>query len=57
MILVSFINVIVILSMSVILLKYNLFGVTGVVGVGIAWIVGHGITALVYLFLIKKFAH
>ena len=43
---------IIILSISVILLKMNLFGV---VGVGIGWIVGQGITALIYLFLIKKF--
>jgi hypothetical protein len=30
----------------------NLFGI---VGVGIGWIVGQGATALIYLFLIKRF--
>jgi hypothetical protein len=33
------------------LIKMNLFGI---VGVGIGWIVGQGITSLIYLFLIKK---
>ena len=51
-ILLSFINATVILLFSVILLKMNLFGI---VGVGIGWIVGQCATALIYLFLIKRF--
>jgi len=52
MILLSFVTSFVILSLSIILLKMNLFGV---VGIGISWIVGQGVLALIYLFLIKKF--
>ncbi|MBA7548107.1 hypothetical protein ES705_40553 [subsurface metagenome] len=51
LILLDFINASAILSLSIILLKMNLFGI---VGVGISWIVGQGTTALVFLFLIKK---
>ena len=52
MILLSIINAIVTLSLSVILIKMSLFGI---VGVGIGWIVGQGTTALINLFLIKRF--
>lgn len=52
MILLSFVISFIILSLSIILLKMNLFGI---VGVGIGWIVGQGVIALIYLFLIKKF--
>lgn len=51
LILLSLINATVIISLSVILIKMNLFGV---VGVGIGWIVGQGTTALIYLLLIKR---
>ena len=51
LILLNLINATVILSLSVILIKMNLFGV---VGVGIGWIVGQSVTALVFLFLIKR---
>jgi O-antigen/teichoic acid export membrane protein len=47
----SLITTAVILSLSVIFIKMNLFGV---VGVGIGWIVGQGAAALIYLFLIKR---
>ena len=50
-ILLSLINVTVILSLSIILIKMNLFGV---VGVGIGWIVGQGIISVIYLLFIKK---
>jgi len=51
MILLSLINAFVILSLSVFFIKMNLFGV---VGVGIGWIVGRGITSVIYLSFIKK---
>ena len=51
LILLSLINTTVILSLSVILIKMNLFGV---VGVGIGWIVGQGIISVIYLLFIKK---
>ncbi len=51
LILLTLITTIIILSFSVILLKMNLLGI---VGVGISWILGQGITALIYLFLIKR---
>jgi O-antigen/teichoic acid export membrane protein len=51
LILLSLINTIIILSLSVFFIKMNLFGV---VGVGIGYIAGHGITATIYLFLIKR---
>jgi O-antigen/teichoic acid export membrane protein len=51
MILLSLINAFVILSLSVILIKMDLFGV---VGVGIGWIVGQGIISVIYLLFIKK---
>jgi O-antigen/teichoic acid export membrane protein len=51
MILLSLINAFVILSLSVILIKMNLFGV---VGVGIGWTVGQGIISVIYLLFIKK---
>jgi O-antigen/teichoic acid export membrane protein len=47
--LLSLITTAVILSLSVILIKMNLFGI---IGVGIGWIVGQGTTSLIYLFLI-----
>jgi O-antigen/teichoic acid export membrane protein len=50
MILLSLINTTIILSLSVILIKMNLFGL---IGVGIGWIVGQGVTAILYLILIK----
>jgi len=50
-ILLSLINTTVILSLSVFFIKMNLFGI---VGAGIGWIVGHGTTALIYLFLFKR---
>ena len=51
LILLSLINTTVILSLSVFFIKMNLFGV---VGVGIGWIVGHGIISVIYLLFIKK---
>jgi len=51
MILLSFITAFTILSLSIFLLKTNLFGV---IGVGVSWIIGQGVTTLIYLFLIKK---
>ena len=52
LILLSLINSTVILSLSSFFIKMNFLGI---VGVGIGWIVGQGITSLIYLFLIKKF--
>ena len=46
MILLNLMSTTIILSLSVILIKMNLFGV---VGVGIGWTVGQGATALIYL--------
>jgi O-antigen/teichoic acid export membrane protein len=51
MILLSLINAFVILSLNVILIKMDLFGV---VGVGIGWTVGQGIISVIYLLFIKK---
>ena len=51
MILLDLLIATVILTLSVILLKMNLFGV---VGVGISWIVGQGIISVIYLLFIKK---
>jgi len=51
LILLDFINASAILSLSVFLLKMNLFGV---VGVGIGWIVGQGIISVIYLLFINK---
>jgi O-antigen/teichoic acid export membrane protein len=51
MILLSLINTTIILSLSVILIKMNLFGI---VGVGIGWIVGQGVTSVIYLLFINK---
>jgi O-antigen/teichoic acid export membrane protein len=51
-ILLSIVNAAITLILSVILIKTNLFGV---VGVGIAWIAGQIIEAVIYLFLMKKF--
>ncbi|MHB1376985.1 MAG: oligosaccharide flippase family protein [Candidatus Humimicrobiaceae bacterium] len=50
-ILLNLITSTIIISLSVILLKMNLFGV---VGIGIAWTVGNATTAPIYLFLIKR---
>src|SRR3989304_712051 len=47
LILLSLITATIILSISIILIKMNLFGI---VGVGIGWIVGQGTTSLIYLF-------
>ena len=51
LILVCLIATTVILSLSAILMKINSFGI---IGVGIGWTVGQGITALIYLLLIKR---
>jgi O-antigen/teichoic acid export membrane protein len=51
LILLNLINTTVILSLSVFFIKMNLFGI---VGVGIGWIVGQGITSVIYLLFIKK---
>jgi len=51
LILLDFINASTILSLSMFLLKMNLFGV---VGVGVGWIVGQGIISIIYLLFIKK---
>ena len=51
LILICFINAAIILSISIILLRTNYFGV---VGVGIGWLTGQGITSLIYLGLFKK---
>lgn len=52
MVLLSIINTIVILSLSVILIK---FSGLGIIGVGISWIIGQSIITLIYIFIIKKF--
>lgn len=51
-ILLSIINASISLILSLILIKTNLFGV---VGVGIGWITGQVIEAVIYLFLMKRF--
>jgi O-antigen/teichoic acid export membrane protein len=51
MILLNLLNTIIILSISVILIKMNLFGI---IGIGIGYVVGQGATVLIYLFLIKR---
>ena len=51
LILLNLISTAVVLSLSVILIKFSLFGV---VSIGIGWIVGKGVAALIYLFLFKK---
>ena len=51
MILLNLLNTTIILSIIIILMKMNLFRV---VDIGVAWNIGHGTTALIYLFLMKK---
>jgi len=51
LILLSLINTTIILSLSAILIKMNLFGI---VGVGIGWILGKGIISVIYLLFMKK---
>jgi len=51
-ILLAIINTAVTLSLSLILIKMSLFGV---VSVGIGWIAGQAIEALIYLFLLKRY--
>jgi len=51
LILLSFISATIIILLSIILIKISSLGL---VGVGVAWNAGLGITALIYLFLIKK---
>lgn len=51
-VLLSLINTAITLSLSLIFIKMNLFGV---VGVGIGWIAGQGTEAMIYLLLIKRF--
>jgi len=41
----------IIFSLSIIFIKMNLFGV---VGVGISWIIGYGVVAIIYLIVIKR---
>jgi O-antigen/teichoic acid export membrane protein len=48
----SLVNTAITLTLSLIFIKMNLFGV---VGVGIGWIAGQVIEAIIYLFLIKRF--
>jgi O-antigen/teichoic acid export membrane protein len=52
LILLSFIGATIIILLSIILIKISSLGL---VGVGVAWTIGHGATALIYLFLLKKF--
>jgi O-antigen/teichoic acid export membrane protein len=52
LILFSFISATIIIILSIILIKISSLGL---VGVGVAWAMGHAATALIYLFLIKKF--
>jgi O-antigen/teichoic acid export membrane protein len=51
MILLSLINTIIILLLSIILIKFTSLGI---IGVGVGWIAGQCTTAIIYLFLIKK---
>jgi len=48
----SFISATIIIILSIILIKISSFGL---VGIGVAWAMGHSTTALIYLFLIKIF--
>ena len=52
MVLLSVINTIGILLLSIIFIRFTGFGV---VGVGISWIIGQSITSIIYIFLIKRF--
>lgn len=49
--LLSSISTVIIFSLSIIFIKMNLFGIAGI---GISWIIGHGVSAVIYLFLIRK---
>ncbi|MCL5072423.1 MAG: oligosaccharide flippase family protein [Actinobacteria bacterium] len=51
MIIISIVTTAIILLLSVIFLKMNLFGI---VSIGIAWMAGQGVAAVFYLFLIRK---
>jgi O-antigen/teichoic acid export membrane protein len=51
LILLSFISAAIILTLTLIFIRMSTFGI---LGVGIGWMIGQGIIAIVYLFLIKR---